>query len=108
MSNNEDDVSEQQGPPEGGGPPDFAGPVGDLPDKVPDHVDEIVNDKPESKGEGRLGMTVFDSSGDVKQAVEYRRLSGEGSVELRARENNSNADGIEWLKTRRDKIPRNK
>lgn len=108
MSSEDENVESERGPPEGRGPPEWAGPPGDMPDNVPDHVEEKLDSRPESKGEGKLGMTVYDSQGKVKQAVEYRRISGDGSVELRARENNSLADGIEWLKTRRDKIPRNK
>jgi len=99
-----------RGPPEKPGPrgpPDFAGPAGDMPDHVPDHVDEEVHSKPEKNSQGRLGMQVIDKDGNVKQAVEYARVSGEGSVELQAR-NDEVEDGVKWLKTRRDRLPRRK
>jgi len=107
------DVEEQgkgRGPPEKPGPrgpPDFAGPAGDVPDHVPDHVDEEVHSKPERNSQGRLGMQVIDKDGNVKQAVEYTRVPGEGSVELLAR-NDDVEDGVKWLKTRRDRLPRRK
>jgi len=95
-----EDVSKQPAgnkPGKGGG---FAGSV--LPDDVPDHVEEEKESKPERNSQGRLGLQVIDEKGEVKQAVEYTRVSGEGSVELKAR---NAEDGVKWLKTRRDNLP---
>lgn len=92
---------------EGRNPPGFKGrPAGDLPKDVPEHVEDVVESKPESKGEGRLGLQVIGDNGKVKEHVEYTRVSGEGSIEVQAR-NSEVEDGVKWLKTRRDNLPRN-
>lgn len=107
MTEKEDVESQQGEAPKN--PPGFkARPSGAIPKNKegnrPDYVDEVVESQPDRNGQGRVRMQVIDQDGKVKDACEYTRVSGEGSIELIARDSQLE-EGIKWLKTRRDRVP---